>query len=210
MRANGDKWDMPPAARDGLVKCKKAVKEAKAAVAAPVKDTRKEEAGTESSSHAHLNCVDCLALHECTLSQDNAFNARVNMLISPSHADAQAHSATTAAKAGIVCTTGAGAIAEAAEAVAAMAAASRAREETPVGGERQVSVLLDTGASGRNFISSKLASWLIERGSTTLNRSGEVGLAQQRRVYSISRSWFGTAGCCHSISRAPLFSLAFL
>ena len=42
-----------------------------------------------------------------------------------------------------------------------------------------MSVLLDTGASGRNFISSKLASWLIERGSTTLNRSGEVGLAQQ-------------------------------
>ena len=42
-----------------------------------------------------------------------------------------------------------------------------------------MAVLLDTGASGRNFISSKLASWLIERGSTTLNRSGEVGVAQQ-------------------------------
>ena len=143
--------------------------------------TRETEQGSdEQGSHSTRNCSDCLALHECTLSRDNAFNATVNMLISPSHADAQAHSATTAAKSGIVRKTGAGAIAKAAEAVAAMAGAtSRAREETPFEGERGVSVLLDTGASGRNFISSKVATWLIERGSATLNRSGEVGLAQQ-------------------------------
>ena len=88
-----------------------------------------------------------------------------------------AHSATTAAKAGIVRPTGIGAIAQAAKAVAAMAVASRAREETPVGGKREVSVLLDTGASNRNFISSKLASWLIECGSATLEMSGEIGFA---------------------------------
>ena len=106
----------------------------------PDQHERREEAGTretEQGSHSPRDCSNCFALHECT--RDNAFNARVNMLISPSHADAQAHSASTAA--------------------------SRAREETPVGGERQVSVLLDTGASGRNFISSKLASWLIEERS---------------------------------------------
>ena len=57
---------------------------------------------------------------------------------------------------------------------------ARRREEAPVVEEREASVLLDTGASGRNFISSKLASWLIERGSTMLLESGEVGLAQQK------------------------------
>jgi hypothetical protein len=101
------------------------------------------------------------------------------MLISPSQSDAQRELATSIPATTVIVRTGIGAIARAAKAVAAMTATSRAREETPVGGEREVSVLLDTGASGRNFISSKLASWLIERGSTTLRASGEVGLAQQ-------------------------------
>ena len=103
------------------------------------------------------------------------------MLISPSLADTQAHLATLVPRAPMTFVrTGAGTIARAAKRVAEMAAASsRSREEAPVGGERQVTVLLDTGASGRNFISSKLASWLIECGSTTLIKSGEVGLAQQ-------------------------------
>ena len=66
---------------------------------------------------------------------------------------------------------GIGAIAANAVVVANMAATKRRREETPVVEERQCTVLLDTG--------SKLASWLIERGSATLEMSGEVGLAQQ-------------------------------
>ena len=102
------------------------------------------------------------------------------MLISPSQADAQTRLATSVPATTETVRTEVGAIARAAKVVAGMAVTtSRAKEETPVDGERQVSVLLDTGASGRNFISSKLASWLIERGSTTLSRSGEVGLAQQ-------------------------------
>ena len=54
----------------------------------------------------------------------------------------------------IVPAMGTGAIAANAIAVAEIAAAKRKREETPVVQERTCSVLLDTGASGRNFISS--------------------------------------------------------
>ena len=62
----------------------------------------------------------------------------------------------------IVPAMGTGAIAANAIAVAEIAAAKRKREETPVVEERECSVLLDTGASGRNLISSKLASWLAD------------------------------------------------
>ena len=177
--ADGTTWTVPKASDDGLLTYKKLLSEEKASTAPCPRpqdgaDTRRpDNRGTrdlEIDAHSHLNCVDGLALHECTLSQDNAFNARVNMLISPSQTDAQMRLATSVPATKEIVRTGEGAIAKAARAVATMAAASRAREETLVGGERQVSVLLDTGASGRNFISSKLASWLIERGSTTLTR----------------------------------------
>ena len=84
--ANGDTWDMPVANREGILKYKKAAREEREAKAggAPRRPDppRREPAGIEKSSHSHSNCPDCLALHECTLSRDNAFNARVNMLIS--------------------------------------------------------------------------------------------------------------------------------
>ena len=105
--------------RESERKPEQAVKDSKAAAGPQGGDTRREEAGTretEQGSHSPRNCSDCFALRECT--RDNAFNARVNMLISPSHADAQAHSASTAA--------------------------SRAREETPVGGEREESLFSST------------------------------------------------------------------
>ena len=101
------------------------------------------------------------------------------MFISPSQATVKADLRKSATERTIVPATGTGAIAANAVAVANMAATKRRREETPVEEERQCTVLLDTGASGRNFISSKLASWLIDRGSATLEVSGEVGLAQQ-------------------------------
>ena len=164
---------MSKASNDGATAYKKLLNEEKALKAPAPRpregaDTRRtDDRGTldpERSSHSHLNCVDCLALHECTLSQHNAFNARVNMLASPSQADAQRELATSVPAKIEIFRTGVGSIARAAKVVAGMAVAtSRAKEETPIDGERQVTVLLDTGASGRNFISSRLASWLIER-----------------------------------------------
>ena len=70
--ADGSNWDMPKASVDGLLNYKKLVKvEALAAKAVKPHDDR----GTldpEMSSHSHSNCVDCLALHECT--RENVFN----------------------------------------------------------------------------------------------------------------------------------------
>ena len=141
---------MPKASAEGLLKCKKLVTaEREAAVTAVKPHVDRGTLDSDIGSHYHVNCADCLALHECT--RDNVFNARVNMLISPSLADTQAHLATLVPRAPTaIVRTGAGAIAKAAKRVAEMAAASsRSREEAPVGGERQVTVLLDTGASGR-------------------------------------------------------------
>ena len=96
------------------------------------------------------------------------------MLISPSQATVKAGLPESVAAKPIVPAMGIGAIAANAVAVANMAATKRKREETPVVEERTCFVLLDTGASGRNFISSTLASWLIECGSITLEMSGEI------------------------------------
>ena len=58
------------------------VKDSKAADGPQGGDTRETEQGShEQGSHSTHNCS----------TRDNAFNARVNMLISSSHADAQAH-----------------------------------------------------------------------------------------------------------------------
>ena len=137
-RADGTDWHMPKESLDGIKAYKAALQAEKG-----LKPTGTLEA--EQCSHSCHTCPICFALSECT--QDDAYTARVNMLISPSQATVKAGLPESVAAKPIVPAMGAGAIAEAAEAVAAMAVAtSRAREETPVGGERQVSVLLDTGA----------------------------------------------------------------
>ena len=63
----------------------------------------------------------------------------------------------------------AGADGDAAEAVARKKAAPPRTEE------RVATTLLDSGASGRNFISSSLASWLRVRGSAVSAEAGETG-----------------------------------
>ena len=72
--ADGSLWDMPKASTDGLSAYKKLLRDENpnAPTARPQDgaDTRRpDDRGTldpEISSHSHPNCVDCLALHECT------------------------------------------------------------------------------------------------------------------------------------------------
>ena len=52
------------------------------------------------------------------------------------------------------------------------------RKAAPRTEERVATTLLDSGKSGRNFISYSLASWLRVRGSTVSADAGETGLAQ--------------------------------
>ena len=58
------------------------------------------------------------------------------------------------------------------------AKAAARRKAAPRTEERVATALLDSGASGRNFISSSLASWLRVRGSAVSAEAGETGLAQ--------------------------------
>ena len=107
------------------------------------------EKGLKPTGTCHT-CPICFALNECT--QDDAYTARVNMLISPSQATVKAGLPESVAAKPIVPAMGVGAIAANAVAVANMAATKRKREETPVVEERQSLVLLNTGASGLDFI----------------------------------------------------------
>ena len=134
---------MPKESLDGIKAYKAAVQAEKG-----LKPTGTLEA--EQSSHSCHTCPICFALNECT--HDDAYTARVNMLISPSQATVKAGFRESVAAKPIVCAMGVGAIAANAVAVANMAATKRKREETPVVEERQSLVLLDTGASGLDFI----------------------------------------------------------
>ena len=119
--ADGTTWDMPKTSTDGLSTYKKLLRDENpnAPTYRPqdgADSRRPDDRGTldsEISSHSHPNCVDCLALHECT--RENVFNARVNMLISPSQADAQTRLTTSVPATTEIVRTGVGAIAKAAK-----------------------------------------------------------------------------------------------
>ena len=171
-RANGEPWMMAKEILDKVKDYRRQAAAARIVARGQVPPPRTSAAGERSvgiDHHSPKHCDVCLKLQE-TL-HDTTFCARANMFVFPSKGAAKAH-APSIGVSPIAETTGAGVAAEASKGAAA-------KEEASVGEEREVSVLLDTGASGRNFISSNIASWLIERGSPTFFEDGEVGLAQR-------------------------------
>ena len=174
-RADGSKWEMSEESRAAIKEYKRQARAAREAAQGKAPAPRKDAAGVRSAetvSHSPEHCDVCCKLQDVL--HDITFSARANMFISPSKGGAKSEPPSIGGRR----------IAETTKAVGAagLTTSVHAREETSVGEEREVSVLLDTGASGRNFISSKLASWLIERGSSTFFESGEVGLAQQGKA----------------------------
>ena len=172
-RANGIRWEMPQSSVDGQKKylqerkAQRALANPGAQSAPPSQQHSSGEISLDKVFHSIEHCETCCKLQD-TL-RDTVYSARANMFLSPSKAIAERTLGTPGLEAAAVGAGGAEASVEDAP----------FKEEALVGEEREISVLLDTGASGRNFISSKLASWLIERGSPSFCLDGEVGLAQQ-------------------------------
>ena len=120
-------------------------------------------------THCSRHCDTCLTAQECL--RDEVFSARASMFIFPSSqvlGIGTERARATAAK------VPAGADGDAAEAVARRKAAPRTEE-------RVATTLLDSGASGRNFISSSLASWLKVRGSAVSAEAGETARVRGRK-----------------------------
>ena len=114
-------------------------------------------------THCSRHCDTCLTAQECL--RDEVFSASAPMFIFPSSqvlGIGMARARATAAEGP------AGADGDAAKAAARRKAAPRTEE-------RVATTLLDSGASGRNFISSSLASWLRVRGSAVSAEAGETG-----------------------------------